>query len=172
MNQNVEACTAVHVKTAVGATSPTAQSSGHISSAAQVSKSKPTSVAATSRARTVAHVSSSGSQPALFSSPAPVTSAAKSPARPVAHPNVIKSQTTTIAEPLVIYTHGSYKLSKEKKASAGVGVWYGDDDPRYVSVPRVGFLHPDSPRCSNISERCPGPQTDNCAKLTVSSGTS
>ncbi|KAM5531122.1 hypothetical protein V8D89_015211, partial [Ganoderma adspersum] len=48
---------------------------------------------------------------------------------------------------LVVYTDGSCKGNGKVGSAAGVGVWWGKDDPR------------------NISERCPGQQTNNRAEL-------
>ncbi|KAH9919438.1 ribonuclease H-like domain-containing protein [Epithele typhae] len=50
-------------------------------------------------------------------------------------------------QPLVIYTDGSSRGNGTAGSRAGVGVWWGDQDPR------------------NLAERCPGPQTNNSAEL-------
>ncbi|KAF8318509.1 hypothetical protein DL93DRAFT_2075991 [Clavulina sp. PMI_390] len=47
----------------------------------------------------------------------------------------------------LIYTDGACRGNGKANARAGVGVWFGDGDPR------------------NISERCPGHQTNNRAEL-------
>lgn len=50
---------------------------------------------------------------------------------------------------LVVYTDGACKGNGRQGAIAGVGVWWGHNDPR------------------NIAERCPGSQTNNRAELIV-----
>ncbi|KAH9849667.1 ribonuclease H-like domain-containing protein [Lenzites betulinus] len=50
-------------------------------------------------------------------------------------------------QPWIAYTDGSSRDNGKPSAKAGVGVWWGEDDPR------------------NISERCPGDQTNNRAEL-------
>lgn len=50
---------------------------------------------------------------------------------------------------LVVYTDGACKGNGQKTPVAGVGVWWGRNDPR------------------NIAERCPGIQTNNRAELIV-----
>ncbi|KAM6498561.1 Ribonuclease H-like domain containing protein [Amanita muscaria] len=47
----------------------------------------------------------------------------------------------------VVYCDGACKGNGKAGAVAGIGVWWDHDDPR------------------NISERCPGDQTNNCAEL-------
>ncbi|KAG8894266.1 hypothetical protein FRC01_013062, partial [Tulasnella sp. 417] len=47
----------------------------------------------------------------------------------------------------IAYTDGACRANGTAAAVAGVGVWYGDNDPR------------------NVSERCPGAQTNNRAEL-------
>jgi len=47
----------------------------------------------------------------------------------------------------VVYTDGACSNNGGKGAKAGIGVWWGHDDPR------------------NLSERCPGDQTNNRAEL-------
>ncbi|RDX41627.1 ribonuclease H-like protein [Lentinus brumalis] len=49
--------------------------------------------------------------------------------------------------PIVVYTDGSCRGNGKPGSTAGVGVWWGVDDPR------------------NVSERCPGDQTNNRAEL-------
>ncbi|KAI0708093.1 ribonuclease H-like domain-containing protein [Cerioporus squamosus] len=50
-------------------------------------------------------------------------------------------------DPIVVYTDGSCRGNGRPGSTAGVGVWWGVDDPR------------------NVSERCPGDQTNNRAEL-------
>lgn len=67
----------------------------------------------------------------------------------------------------VVYCDGACSRNGQAGSVAGIGVWWGPGDPRSVSVPRI-------PRCGNImtcrnlSERCPGDQTNNRAELIVS----
>ncbi|EAU92310.2 hypothetical protein CC1G_00529 [Coprinopsis cinerea okayama7 len=51
------------------------------------------------------------------------------------------------SEWLVVYTDGASKGNGQPGSVAGIGVWWGHDDPR------------------NIAERCPGDQTNNRAEL-------
>ncbi|KAF9270840.1 hypothetical protein L218DRAFT_952907 [Marasmius fiardii PR-910] len=50
-------------------------------------------------------------------------------------------------EDLVVYCDGACKNNGTGKSTAGIGVWWGDNDKR------------------NLCERCPGTQTNNCAEL-------
>ncbi|KAJ3972292.1 ribonuclease H-like domain-containing protein [Lentinula raphanica] len=52
-------------------------------------------------------------------------------------------------EPLVVYCDGACKGNGKIGSVAGIGVWWGHDDPR------------------NLAERCPGDQTNNRAELVV-----
>ena len=68
----------------------------------------------------------------------------------------------------VVYTDGACSGNGQHGSVAGIGVWWGRDDSRYVLFPRGG----DCPLipglgCRNLSERCPGRQTNNCAELIV-----
>ncbi|KAI0746646.1 hypothetical protein C8Q80DRAFT_1176466 [Daedaleopsis nitida] len=54
---------------------------------------------------------------------------------------------STFSDPVVVYTDGSCRGNGKVGSTAGVGVWWGKDDPR------------------NVSERCPGDQTNNRAEL-------
>ena len=137
VNQIADALPATRVQTAGVVhepTSPAARGSGRMSSAAQVSKSKSASVTTTSPIQNAGYLVS---RPASSFSSAPVTLAMESLTHPATHPDVVKSQTTVSTEPLVIYTDGSSKGNGKRNALAGVGVWYGHDDPRYVPILRV-----------------------------------
>jgi ribonuclease HI len=48
-----------------------------------------------------------------------------------------------------VYTDGACKGNQNADSKAGIGVWWGHNDPR------------------NLSERCPGKQSNNCAELTA-----
>ncbi|KAF5392457.1 hypothetical protein D9757_002213 [Collybiopsis confluens] len=50
-------------------------------------------------------------------------------------------------DPLVVYSDGACKGNGKGNSIAGIGVWWGDNDPR------------------NLAERCPGEQTNNRAEL-------
>lgn len=69
----------------------------------------------------------------------------------------------------VVYTDGACSNNGKHGARAGVGVWYGPSDPRYESLQMtfraIGLTQRG---CRNISERCPGDQTNNRAELIVS----
>ncbi|KAI0067219.1 ribonuclease H-like protein [Artomyces pyxidatus] len=74
--------------------------------------------------------------------PIPSTSTTTSTTTPTA-----AAAASTDSEKIVVYTDGSCRGNGQVGAYAGVGVWWGRDDPR------------------NISERCPGAQTNNRAEL-------
>jgi ribonuclease HI len=68
----------------------------------------------------------------------------------------------------VVYTDGACSGNGQLGSVAGIGVWWGADDPRYVFPP---IMIPSICAClsgdSNLSERCPGRQTNNRAELIV-----
>ncbi|KAI0765080.1 ribonuclease H-like domain-containing protein [Fomes fomentarius] len=74
-----------------------------------------------------------------------------SPPRPplpgVSSPTATGGSGLTSLEPIVVYTDGSCRGNGKEGSTAGVGVWWGRDDPR------------------NVSARCPGDQTNNRAEL-------
>lgn len=76
--------------------------------------------------------------------------------------------TTMSSNTLVVYTDGSCRGNGKVGSVAGVGVWWGDDDPRHVSVAVPSVRPPNVGPRRNISERCPGHQTNNRAELIVS----
>ncbi|KAG8879367.1 hypothetical protein FRB98_005685, partial [Tulasnella sp. 332] len=87
--------------------------------------------------------------------PSPVSSRPTS-SKPYEKPKPAKSKPKVKApEPIpwdkthwtVVYTDGASQGNGRPGARAGVGVWYGVNDPR------------------NVSERCPGDQTNNRAEL-------
>ncbi|KAF9072783.1 ribonuclease H-like domain-containing protein, partial [Rhodocollybia butyracea] len=57
------------------------------------------------------------------------------------------SETSESTEPLVVYSDGACKGNGKVGSIAGIGVWWGNNDPR------------------NLAERCPGDQTNNRAEL-------
>ena len=65
----------------------------------------------------------------------------------------------------VVYSDGACKGNGKIGSIAGVGVWWGRDDPRYACVDTHVLLPPTRNR--NIAERCPGVQTNNRAELIV-----
>lgn len=78
----------------------------------------------------------------------------------------------TNPDPVIIYTDGSSKGNGQPGSVAGVGVWYGENDSRCV-VPSIIYDSTsqsiNATYGSNLAERCPGIQTNNCAELTASS---
>lgn len=70
----------------------------------------------------------------------------------------------------VVYTDGACSNNGKGAhlALAGVGVWFTHGDPRCVR--RVCFVCPLTLPRSNVSERCPGDQTNNRAELIVRHG--
>ena len=81
-----------------------------------------------------------------------------------------ESVTSTMSsDTLIVYTDGSCKRNGQVGGEAGVGVWWGKDDPRHVvTIPSASMQSLDIGPCRNISERCPGQQTNNRAELIVS----
>ncbi|KAJ3529619.1 hypothetical protein NMY22_g8928 [Coprinellus aureogranulatus] len=64
----------------------------------------------------------------------------------------------------VVYSDGACKGNGQVGSVAGVGVWWGPDDPRRVSI--YLYFEPSGANfCRNIAERCPGDQTNNRAEL-------
>ncbi|RPD65374.1 RnaseH-domain-containing protein [Lentinus tigrinus ALCF2SS1-7] len=64
-----------------------------------------------------------------------------------ASPLVSESSRSAASNPMVVYTDGSCRGNGRTGSTAGIGVWWGIDDSR------------------NVSERCPGDQTNNRAEL-------
>jgi ribonuclease HI len=84
-----------------------------------------------------------------------------------ASPNIADESTWDVA-----YTDGACRGNGKpgSVARAGIGVWWGPDDPRYASTPEFLWYSiidgKTIPR--NLAERCPGAQTNNRAELIVS----
>lgn len=71
---------------------------------------------------------------------------------------------------LYIYTDGACRANGRRSAVAGVGVFFGDDDPRYASPTSFSPTHltRPPPQNRNLSEPLPGPrQTNQRAELTA-----
>lgn len=90
-----------------------------------------------------------------------------------ASPLVGESSRSASLYPMVVYTDGSCRGNGRIGSTAGVGVWWGADDSRYVrdlptSPPTLTAIPLGMRR--NVSERCPGNQTNNRAELIVSCG--
>jgi ribonuclease HI len=68
----------------------------------------------------------------------------------------------------VVYTDGACQGNGKKNIQplAGIGVWWGPHDPRWVTEVIDSFLA-DPLDLRNIAERCPGEQTNNRAELVV-----
>ena len=84
---------------------------------------------------------------------------------PVNPPRIAAPKNTTVD---IVYSDGACQGNGGVRATAGIGVWWGPDDPRYNDSPSfhastklIEFTH------RNLSERCPGPQTNNRAELIV-----
>lgn len=88
-------------------------------------------------------------KPAPTSAPKPVAQpaprAVTTPAPGPAQPLRIAAPNNTTEE--IVYSDGACKGNGGRNAVAGIGVWWGPNDPR------------------NLSERCPGSQTNNRAEL-------
>lgn len=67
---------------------------------------------------------------------------------------------------IVVYSDGACKGNGQAGSVAGVGVYWGPNDPR--SVPLCRLCYVELMDTSNIAERCPGDQTNNRAELIVS----
>lgn len=66
----------------------------------------------------------------------------------------------------IVYCDGACPGNGQPGAVAGVGVWFGEGDPRYAVSPFTWNRRPYL--CyRNIAERCPGDQTNNRAELIV-----
>ena len=77
------------------------------------------------------------------------------------------SRTSATAED-VVYTDGACSGNGQPGSVAGIGVWWGVDDPRYVffsSMLPSTYIYLTGR--SNLSERSPGRQTNNRAELIV-----
>lgn len=71
-----------------------------------------------------------------------------------------------IKGPIKIYTDGSSRGNGKKGAVAGLGVYFGSDDPRYAISHVVHLISLTA--CRNVSERLSGPrQTNQRAELTA-----
>ncbi len=66
----------------------------------------------------------------------------------------------------VVYSDGACKGNGKVGSVAGIGVWWGANDPRYAFFT---FVPPplNATRTRNLAERCPGGQTNNRAELIV-----
>ncbi|KAH8991281.1 ribonuclease H-like domain-containing protein [Lactarius akahatsu] len=107
---------------------------------------------ADSLSQTMASVSPSSLTKASHSSstiaPTPVTRPSNPPLSATAGPSKPTGFSSSTAFEDVVYTDGACSRNGQAGSVAGVGVWWGPNDPR------------------NISERCPGsPQTNNRAEL-------
>ena len=76
---------------------------------------------------------------------------------------------------IVVYCDGAGKNNGKPDCVAGVGVWWGDGDPRCAFSLFIFFSIRDADVDigdwvdRNIAERCPGAQTNNRAELIVRS---
>lgn len=67
----------------------------------------------------------------------------------------------------VVYSDGACKGNGAPGSVAGIGVWWGSDDPRWVTSAPQSIVANKPMRFRNIAERCPGSQTNNRAELIV-----
>jgi ribonuclease HI len=67
----------------------------------------------------------------------------------------------------VVYTDGACSRNGQHGSVAGIGVWWGRNDSRYVLLSTALLSLISSVGCRNLSERCPGRQTNNRAELLV-----
>ena len=86
--------------------------------------------------------------------------------QPVEMPEMIPSNFDSEAQWDVVYSDGACKGNGKHGSVAGVGAWYGPDDPRSESS-TIG-IYSVNEMCRNLCERCPGDQTNNRAELIVS----
>jgi hypothetical protein len=75
--------------------------------------------------------------------------------------------TSSAAGEDVVYTDGACAGNGQHGSVAGIGVWWGPIDTRYVFFLRMVLFTYASLDCRNLSERCPGRQTNNRAELIV-----
>jgi ribonuclease HI len=70
------------------------------------------------------------------------------------------------AEWIEVYTDGACRGNGKAGSTAGVGVWFGPGHTKYDSpdTVRLSFI---TIALRNLSERCPGVQTNNRAELIV-----
>jgi len=70
---------------------------------------------------------------------------------------------------IAAYSDGACRRNGKSNAAAGVGVWWGPGDPRFEVSPLDGLSLPHrSSLYRNLSEKCPGGQSNNRAELMVS----
>jgi hypothetical protein len=67
----------------------------------------------------------------------------------------------------IVYTDGACSRNGQDGSVAGIGVWWGRSDSRYVLLLATVRPTHTGPGCRNLSERCPGRQTNNRAELIV-----
>jgi len=67
----------------------------------------------------------------------------------------------------VVYTDGACSRNGQYGSVAGIGVWWGRNDSRYVLLSAAVLSLIPGLGCRNLSERCPGRQTNNRAELIV-----
>jgi ribonuclease HI len=68
---------------------------------------------------------------------------------------------------IVVYSDGACKGNGKAGATAGIGVYFGPNDPRSVNY-RFALTLLYSSENRNLAERCPGDQTNNRAELIAS----
>ena len=118
-------------------------------------------------ARTSIGSETSGRAPA--SSPSSTVKPAQiAPGLPSVRPHAAAGQSrmSATAED-VVYTDGACSGNGQPGSVAGIGVWWAVDDPRYVLASNNDTVHLCPSGDSNLSERCPGRQTNNRAELIV-----
>ncbi|KAH9029300.1 ribonuclease H-like domain-containing protein, partial [Lactarius deliciosus] len=125
---------------------------------------------ADSLSQTMASVGPSSPTKASHSSstiaPSPGARQSNAPLSAAAGPSKPTRFSSSTAFEDVVYTDGACSRNGQAGSVAGVGVWWGPNDPRCVfsRSPASGSLT----ARRNISERCPGsPQTNNRAELIV-----
>ena len=102
------------------------------------------------------------SRPAPQSISTVITAPAPAPVQPL---RIAAPKNTTVD---IVYSDGACRGNGRPEAVAGIGVWWGPHDPRYIfplpphltGTHRVFLIR-------NLSERCPGAQTNNRAELIV-----
>jgi ribonuclease HI len=67
----------------------------------------------------------------------------------------------------VVYTDGACSRNGQYGSVAGIGVWWGRNDSRYVPLSAAVLSLMPGLGCRNLSERCSGRQTNNRAELIV-----
>ena len=93
-------------------------------------------------------------------------SASGSPERALRHQRILQAIAAATVEWTEIYTDGACRGNGKAGSTAGVGVWFGRDHPKY-GILTCGLLLFTTVTFRNLSERCPGAQTNNRAELIV-----